>query len=150
MAEGDGKRDLLLEFLLERDAPCPQCGYNLRNLTSDTCPECGEKLQLRVNLVEPKQAAAICGLVGLSAGAGMNGLLLIYGVVAGLLRSPHGLGKFFLINAVGLAIVATVLVVWLRNWRWLRRRSPRQRWTLAGACWLLALIDVGAFGILIN
>ena len=29
------------DVLSEHDVPCPQCGYNLRELTRDTCPECG-------------------------------------------------------------------------------------------------------------
>ena len=45
---------------------------------ADRCPECGEQLLLRINLVEPKLGAMIAGLVGLSAGAGFSGLLLIY------------------------------------------------------------------------
>lgn len=32
----------LLEYLAERDVPCPGCGYNLRNLTGALCPECGK------------------------------------------------------------------------------------------------------------
>jgi hypothetical protein len=31
----------LIRLLLERDIPCPGCGYNLRGLESPTCPECG-------------------------------------------------------------------------------------------------------------
>jgi hypothetical protein len=37
---------------------CPGCGYNVRNLTSDRCPECGEQLQHRVfNWRSRRQAA---------------------------------------------------------------------------------------------
>jgi hypothetical protein len=44
---------LLLEFLHERDATCPACGYNLRNLTRPVCPECRETLALTVGLWKP-------------------------------------------------------------------------------------------------
>ncbi len=44
----DGDTGRLVEFLQDRDVPCPQCGYNLRNLTGDDCPECGQKLRLSV------------------------------------------------------------------------------------------------------
>ena len=40
----------LIEFLQERDASCPWCGYNLRNLTGTSCPECHEHLELRVGV----------------------------------------------------------------------------------------------------
>ncbi len=35
---------LLVAFLTDRDLPCPRCGYNLRGLTGDVCPECGNAL----------------------------------------------------------------------------------------------------------
>jgi hypothetical protein len=45
---------LLLEFVRDRDAPCPLCGYNLRNLPKPTCPECCERLSLNVGLRKPR------------------------------------------------------------------------------------------------
>jgi hypothetical protein len=40
----------LLDFLKGRDAPCPLCGYNLRDLTRPECPECRQALVLSVGL----------------------------------------------------------------------------------------------------
>ncbi len=40
--------DLLREFLSHRDAMCPACGYNLRGLTGQACPECAAALTLDV------------------------------------------------------------------------------------------------------
>src|SRR3954452_18346660 len=79
-------RELLVRFLADRDVECPQCRYNLRDLRSDLCPECGERIALRVQLVEPRQAAPIVGLIGLSAGVGFNALLILY---AFLVRAFH-------------------------------------------------------------
>ena len=45
---------LLLEFVRDRDAPCPMCGYNLRNLPTPTCPECRELLSLTVGVRKPR------------------------------------------------------------------------------------------------
>ena len=39
---------LLLDFVRDRDAACPRCGYNLRNLTLPRCPECRHDLVLAV------------------------------------------------------------------------------------------------------
>jgi hypothetical protein len=52
------------------------------------CPECGELLVLRVGVAEPKQGTLIAGLVGLSAVAGFNALMLLIGVVESLVTRP--------------------------------------------------------------
>ena len=44
----------LLAFLHERDAACPLCGYNLRNLTRPECPECHQDLSLTVGIDRPR------------------------------------------------------------------------------------------------
>src|SRR3954454_6328468 len=84
----------LLSFVRDRDVECPGCGYNLRNLCNDRCPECGEEIQLGVRLAEPKQAAPIAGLVGLAAGFGLGGLLLIYiAIVVIFMDQGGGMGR---------------------------------------------------------
>ena len=147
----DADAAMLRAYLAARDVACPQCGYNLRALTGDVCPECGEKLTLGVRMVEPKQAAPIAGLIGLSAGAGLNGLLLLYAFIQIAVR-PRGnwMVKFVVVNALGFVLLGTCVVAWLRAWRWIRGRDTRTRWILAGACWGLALLDVIVFSILIN
>lgn len=41
--------ELVAEYLKGRDFSCPGCGYNLRGLSGQTCPECG--LAFRLQLV---------------------------------------------------------------------------------------------------
>jgi hypothetical protein len=41
--------EMLRIFLMERDAPCAACGYNLRGLNVDKCPECAEPLALALS-----------------------------------------------------------------------------------------------------
>ncbi len=45
--------ELLPAYLRHRDVPCPNCSYNLRDLTGTSCPECGQRLELVVDLGSP-------------------------------------------------------------------------------------------------
>jgi hypothetical protein len=38
----------VVAFLVGRSAPCPRCAYDLRDIPTARCPECGEPLVLRV------------------------------------------------------------------------------------------------------
>lgn len=42
------EKELLRTFLHGRSHPCPICGYDLRDLRNDRCPECGRQLRLVV------------------------------------------------------------------------------------------------------
>lgn len=42
--------DPLIAYLAAHDAPCPGCGYNLRGLQTNSCPECGRTLSLKAIL----------------------------------------------------------------------------------------------------
>jgi len=142
---------LLRLYLADRDVPCPQCNYNLRNLTGNVCPECGEEIALRVYFVEPRQAAPLAGLITLSAGAGLNGLLLIYWMFViwrfGQ-RSNRIADKFFLVNFFGALALGICMVIWLRCWGYIRRSQGR--WWLFGASVVLTLLDLVIFIVIIR
>lgn len=44
----DGAAEARRLFLESRDVPCPNCRYNLRGVTSEACPECGEPIELQL------------------------------------------------------------------------------------------------------
>ena len=137
----------LVLFLRGRDVSCPGCGYNLRDLASDRCPECGQELEVGLRLVEPRQGPLIAGLVGLAAGAGLGGLLLIYALIMTFLMgaSTSGEGRFFAINSVGFVAHGIVLLLWVRNWGRIRRASPVLRRTMVLVCWAMPLAFVVVF-----
>jgi len=146
-APGDG---LLKAFLCDRDVACPQCDYNLRNLHGSRCPECGEELVLGVNLVEPRQKLLIAGLIGLAAGVGFNGLLMIYLGIQMLERHwGGGYDTFLLVNGVGVAVEGAALGVWLYQWRRIRRAPRGVRTSLMLACWGLTLANFVIFSLTI-
>ena len=49
----------LRDFLADRDISCPVCRYNLRNVRTPACPECGDPLVLNVSRRAPKRSAYI-------------------------------------------------------------------------------------------
>jgi hypothetical protein len=144
--------DLLRDFLSGRDVPCPNCEYNLRDLQGPLCPECGEKIMLQVGLAEPRQGLLIAGLVGLSAGAGMSGLLLIYIVIQLNRRTVYyrDIRQFIAFNVGGLFVEGLALTIWMLNWRRLRRAPFSARFYLMLACWILTLLNIFLFSFAIK
>ena len=108
----------LIAHLATRDAPCPNCGYNLRGLQSTACPECGQQLTLRVGLVEPKLFLWLAGLIPLAMTMGFGGLLSALGAVyaIGGMGGPH---EEFFAYFVPLTLVSAGMVggwLWGRGW----------------------------------
>lgn len=141
-----GDPELLRQFLHRRDVVCPGCRYNLRDLTGDRCPECGQEIVLQLRLAEPRQAALLAGLVGLSAGAGLNGLLLIYWAIIRIyIRFAAPDNSFVWTIGIGFLAHAAALAAWLCLWRRIRLLRDGARWTLATLCCLMPLVDIVVF-----
>jgi hypothetical protein len=137
---------LLKHYLAARDAPCPHCQYNLRDLTGTVCPECGEPLALRVQSLEPRQAAPIAGLIALTAGAGLNGLLVIYWVATIYEKQRDRFwDEFITVNGIGFLVLAVAITVWLLAWRKIRRLATMKRWGLVVACAAITIADLIIF-----
>ena len=135
---------LLQAFLAERDCACPGCGYNLRMLESNRCPECAMEVQLGVHLTEPRLGVLITGVVALAAGAGFGGLLVGYALLK-MLRygfpGPNG-DRFLLVTGTIAVVHGLLLWIWLRCWKDIRNWPARMGVTLALACWLLPLMGL--------
>jgi hypothetical protein len=83
-AENEEETRLLAGFLSTRDVKCPLCGYNLRGLTSERCPECGEVLRLQVGGATRYTRCYIALLIACGLGLGASGLIL----AAALIHAP--------------------------------------------------------------
>lgn len=141
---------LLQTFLAGRDTECPRCRYNLRDLSGSRCPECGNDLVLRIGLVAPRQKAAIAGLIVLSAGTGLNGLLFGYYVINFVFQRDRSDSIFLWLNIVGFVVQGAALATWLRFWRAICRRSRRAAtWLIVGCC-LLVLANLIVFSLLVD
>ena len=100
-------------FLAERDAPCPVCGYSLRALVTDKCPECGRHLVLTVGTTEPRLGVYIAGLVGWSIGLGFCLLLLVWIAILFLRGSGGPTADIESKMALGTAVSGTGLTLWI-------------------------------------
>jgi hypothetical protein len=129
---------LLPTYLAHRDEPCPSCGYNLRALKTDRCPECNQQLVLRVGLAEPRMAAFITGVVGLAMGLGFSVILAVF-IAIDRLTNNYSTGiewQEFWPMVIGSMVLGVALWCWL-HWRGaIRRASAGIRCTLAALCFL--------------
>jgi hypothetical protein len=135
---------LLINYLANRDTPCPLCGYNLRGLQRAACPECNQVLVLRVDLAEHFVRAFVFAIVGLGAGVGICGLGVLAGTteaIDGTLDHEHGV--LLGVAATGFAIAVTGLVLLTRWRRHFLRMSQHLRVTVSLLCWAPATAVVG-------
>lgn len=128
----------LATFLANRDEGCPRCGYNLRGLKTKRCPECSERLVLRIGLADLHDRSYLAGAVGLAAGAGYFALSLLRGTFfKGLLSTREYFWMLF-----PLAVLGAALWIWLRSARRIRRASDARVGFLVAGCWLGSVLFV--------
>lgn len=131
-------------YLAQNDAPCPACGYNLRDLTTDHCPECNQRLRLALRLDESCTGQLIGAICGLVACSGAGGLLLLF---VSWMTFTHpgsrleGEERITLLVLPLVAIAGFGTPAWLLGRRpgraWFVRRSSQARWFIVVACWVV-------------
>ena len=138
-APDDADQAFLFRYLAASDATCPQCGYNLRALTSPRCPECGEALRIGVGLTHPHLREWLWLAVPLIASAGIGLFLILLFVGRGSLP-PRFLYPYFRVALTYFcaAIPLAALVVVKRR-AILRMRASR-RACLTAFAWAAATI----------
>ncbi len=135
----------LLDFLRGRDMHCPQCGYNLRDLTRPLCPECRQELLLTVGVTRPRflwflLAVTPCMFSGIAAG-----LLLIPMILQPLGGGGPPQAPIFAIDALGWLSALGGLVLVRYRFAFLRQTPNRQRictaavWGINGLAFLAFL-----------
>lgn len=143
-AELRDETSLLLEFLQERDAPCPLCGYNLRNLTLPRCPECRHDLALAVGIRKIRLGLFIVTITpGLFSGIAAA-LLMMPLIVVPLLGGGQAPWPFVAVDAFGLLSGGAALILLRYRFTFLRQPHAAQR-TWAGVAWV---IHLAAFAVL--
>jgi hypothetical protein len=133
----------LIEYLRDRDVPCPLCGYNLRQLDSPRCPECGRDIRLSVNLAEPYLRGWITAVAALCASAGVGIVMLIVVCQEGL---PPANRHPLLCTAIYAFMASIPLAVTLvRARRAFLRLEQRLQALIASVAVVLLICELAAF-----
>ncbi len=139
MADDDAQ--LLREFLRGRDVHCPNCDYNLRDLSEPLCPECREELALSVGFRKPR---IVWFLVTVTPGlfSGIAACFLLIPVMGVFLSgNPPPPWPILIAEGFGWLSVGTALVLIRYRHTFLQQPQARQR-TWAIVAWGL---HVGMF-----
>jgi hypothetical protein len=127
----------LAQFLADRDQPCVGCGYNLRGLATDRCPECGAGVRLGIYPVSSAPMPAVLGLAAAAIGLGGH-----IPVAVAILSTSFDWNWFVWSDLASAPAYAAA--IW---WWWRRcRRGEQGRWLLPLAVMtLLAAAGWGGF-----
>lgn len=142
--QDDSRRNLLAGILADRDWACPGCGYNIRGLKSDRCPECDQVLEVRISLAEPGLGRFLRVLLPLITTSGMFGCG-VFVVLA--ISSFHGLpsareSRFLIWYPLAVAVSLGVLsarVMSPRGRTWLRTLSAPQALRIQALAWFFSI-----------
>lgn len=126
--------ELLLQFLRGRDRACPQCDYNLRDLTRPNCPECGQSLSLVVSGTRlPYEVLILTLAPGIFSGIAASillGMMLVF---------PGAPREIMVADAFGFVSGLAALALFLRRPAFLKLPS-NQRWWWCGLTWTIHLL----------
>lgn len=138
----------LIAFLWNRSAPCPRCNYDLRNIRSAQCPECGEPLVLKVGSPRARFGWLIVAMVPGSF-SGVAALFVLVPIVLTLLRGVNSRQDlpipFICADLFGFLSVASVAFMYKHRHK-LMARSARWQGIFAACIWAA---HIAAFGLLV-
>ena len=131
--------DLLLQFVSERDTPCPVCGYNLRAATSPRCAECGRALRLMVAVGEKVHLPWTLAVIACASTVFFS-LILAAQLRAGVIFTRWDWAMALVCFGVSIAVIPLLLlrrtiIAWPPRWKWALA-------VIACALWLLAVGSV--------
>jgi len=136
ISAGERRADVT-EFLRGRSAPCPRCAYDLRDVTTATCPECGELLELRIGSAHPRFGWLIFA-VAPGCFSGVAAIFVFIPIFVTIWqRLPPGQGApwpVMVADAFGFLSGASVVAMYRHRRRFMRLPTRRQA-MLATAVW---------------
>lgn len=138
--------DLLRSYLADADEPCPRCGYNLRQLHSSRCPECGSELTLVLGLTEPRLAAYLTTVGVWCFGLGASTFLSVIALAFAPMSWWSNAGGMFLLVLLGISALSLTLSI--RRRTAMRKQKESVQWLVAGIS--AGIVVFLGFLILIN
>jgi len=142
-------------FLTGRDIDCPGCGYNLRDLGTEHCPECRHRLVLTVSLADPPAVRFTLAAIALSAWGVAFGLLVVAVLIISALErdAPTGDAAVVLLWSplVGCVVAAALLLRFLslRSRRLFASRTKGMQWLTVLRCAFVSLALLGLWVVAI-
>jgi hypothetical protein len=130
---------LLRDFLQENDAPCPVCGYNLRQLTGNVCPECGQPFKLQVGAVHVQFGQFLLFLSPMLMTAGVG--LFFAGVILFNGAPPRNLWGVWALMFAGIVEAPATILVYRYRTLFQKQPKPRQ-YALVYLAWLVHIAFV--------
>ena len=137
-----------LWYVRDRDAACPLCGYNVRGLNTNRCPECGRELRLTLGLVEVNQAAWVTLVVVLCASGGFGLFCILMVLKQGWPWNDQDrlLNLTFLFHMI-VPPFAVAAVLWRRRFLRLTRWA---QWAVAGVVATSCALVFALFMVLVE
>ncbi len=129
---------LLLDFVRDRDAACPRCGYNVRNLTKPVCPECRHDLVLAVGLKKPRFGWFLVTITPGLFSAIAAALLLMPIIIVPVLGGGLAPWRLVAVDAFGWLSGLAALVLLKYRFAFLRQPQAKQQ-TWAVLLWVIHL-----------
>jgi len=144
-SEPSSDRELLRAYLADRDAACPVCGYNLRGLDSQKCPECGATLDWRALSAGLKRGPWLAALISIGLALGLMLTVSVAGIRANLVVPPWGRAWGpVVIHGGGAVLYALALftIIWKRRRFWWIGRANQVRLAavICALVWLIAAV----------
>jgi hypothetical protein len=142
----DHEREVVA-FLAGRSVPCPRCAYDLRDIRSATCPECGEPLVLKIGSPRTRFGWLVLAMAP-GCFSGVAALFVMIPIVVSLWRSNSPLDNvpwpIVVADAFGFLSAGSVILMYRHRHRVMAWR-PRRQALFAGGVWgvhvlMLALV----------
>lgn len=137
----------VIAFLEGRSAPCPRCAYDLRDIQTAACPECGEPLVLKIGSPRAHFGWLVLAMAP-GCFSGVAALFVLVPIVMTLGRNlPPGQGAPWPVVAAdvfGFVSAASVGLMYRHRHRVMALRLGRQR-AFAAVIWAIHVLALVLF-----